>query len=235
MSKHVRWAELSNLCASGAMVIASGFLIWAAVRTPDVGQASVQMPDKPISLAGLQTRGAQAKVALIEYVDVECPFCRKFATDVFPYLDTHYFSAGKAVFAVSHLPLTVLHPLALKAAAAAECAAGQGKFWPMYDRLLNASRPLDEVFLGIQADELELDLVTFRSCLSQPMFDRIDRDIARAKALGIESTPTFFVGLLDDANNVHVRKIIRGSRSIGEFKEALDSLVGTVEATKPSR
>ena len=77
-----------------------------------------------------------AKVTIVEFSDLECPFCRRFFLDTFPQLKKEYIDTGKAVFYFRHFPLS-FHPLALPFANAAECANDQGKFWEMHDKIYN--------------------------------------------------------------------------------------------------
>src|SRR5882724_3016740 len=68
-----------------------------------------------------------ASVLVVEYTDLQCPSCRRaHETIVKPILARH---GTRIRYELRHFPLRSLHPLALDAAMAAECAADQGKFW----------------------------------------------------------------------------------------------------------
>lgn len=75
-----------------------------------------------------------AKVTIVEFADLECPFCRRFFLDTFPQLKKEYVDTGKAVMYFRHFPLS-FHPLALPFANASECANEQDKFWEMHDKI----------------------------------------------------------------------------------------------------
>ena len=77
---------------------------------------------------------ANAPVAIIEYSDFQCPYCRKFYEDTLPTLIKEYVDTGKAKLVYRHFPLE-FHPAALVSAQASECAAEQGKFWEMHDAI----------------------------------------------------------------------------------------------------
>lgn len=77
-----------------------------------------------------------AKVAIVEFADLECPFCKRFFTDTFPQIKKEYIDTGKVAMYFRHFPLS-FHPLALPFAHAAECANEQGKFWEMHDKIYN--------------------------------------------------------------------------------------------------
>lgn len=74
----------------------------------------------------------KASVIMVEFSDLQCPFCRQFFTTTFPQIKKDYIDTGKIQFAFRHLPLTS-HPMARPFANAAECANEQGKFWEMHD------------------------------------------------------------------------------------------------------
>src|SRR5215472_16405985 len=102
---------------------------------------------------------ADAPVAVVEYGDYECPFCRGAARDVHRMLDLY---PGSIRFAFRNFPIVQLHPHAEQAAQAAEAAAAQGKFWEMYELLLRPSSRLDLDSLLGYARDLGLDIDRFR-------------------------------------------------------------------------
>lgn len=98
-------------------------------------------------------------------------------------------------------PLTDIHPSALPAAVAARCAADQGQFWPMYERLFTThtvewggvpNRDRD-VFVEFAA-ELGLETAAFAACLSDPANEQaVIAESNAALRLGVNSTPNFLV------------------------------------------
>src|SRR3989442_7121770 len=82
-----------------------------------------------------------APVTLVEYGDFECPFCGRS----YPELKQVLRQLGSKVqFVFRHFPLSEEHPRAQHAAAVAEAAAAQGKFWPMHDLLYPPQAPLPD-------------------------------------------------------------------------------------------
>ena len=104
-------------------------------------------------------------------------------------------------FVVRDFPLTDIHPSALPAAVAARCAADQGQFWPMYERLF-ATHTVEwggvpnrdrDVFVGFAA-ELGLAVEPFTSCLNDPANEQaVLAESNAAQRLGVNSTPNFLV------------------------------------------
>jgi protein-disulfide isomerase len=98
-------------------------------------------------------------------------------------------------FAFRHFPLTGIHPHALAAAAAAEAAAVQGRFWDMRELLFHRQRTLEDGDLRGYAAELRLDVAAFdRDRAGTAVADRIRRDADSGMASGqVLGTPTLFI------------------------------------------
>lgn len=86
-----------------------------------------------VSLGELPALGNKnAKVTIVEFSDLQCPFCARFFKDTFPSIKKGYVDSGKVVMYFRHFPLE-FHPMAVPFAIASECANEQGKFWKMHD------------------------------------------------------------------------------------------------------
>ena len=134
---------------------------------------------------------AGAPVIVLEYGDYECPYCRGAYRDLHLMLD-HY--GGLLRFVFRNFPIPQLHPHAEQAAEAAEAAAAQGKFWEMYELLLQPSAQLDTGSLVGYAEQLGLDATRFRSELaSHAHAARIERDVQEGIRNGVNATPKFYV------------------------------------------
>ena len=134
---------------------------------------------------------AGAPVTVLEYGDYECPFCRGAARDVHRMLEQY---PGLILFAFRNFPIAELHPHAEQAAEAAEAAAAQGKFWPMYEVLLRPSSDLGLGSLLDYAANLDLDLGRFRDEVTGRAYEaRIQRDMREGFRNGVNATPKFYV------------------------------------------
>jgi len=137
-----------------------------------------------------------APVALEEFGDYQCPPCGQMYPEVERIREEF---AGRLRLVFRHYPLTRIHPHALLAAHAAEAAGLQGKFWGMHGLLYENQRawsntPDPRPAFDSYARRLGLDLERFRRDLGGAEADsRLVADIARARSLGVDSTPTFFV------------------------------------------
>jgi protein-disulfide isomerase len=134
---------------------------------------------------------AVAPVTVLEYGDYECPFCRGAARDVHRMLEEY---PGLILFAFRNFPIPELHPHAEQAAEAAEAAAAQGAFWPMYEILLRPSSDLGFGSLLGYADQVGLDLERFRGDVTGRAYAaRIERDVREGFRNGVNATPKFYV------------------------------------------
>jgi protein-disulfide isomerase len=142
---------------------------------------------------------SHAKVTIVEYGDFECPNCKQAA----PVVKLLLAQFGDRVrFAFRNFPLEDVHPHALNAAEAAECAGAQGKFWPMHDLLFEHQDHLKLPQLRRYAEQLELDLVRFDAEMKDTVYlQRVREHIEGGLSNGVRGTPTFFVnGKLHDVS-----------------------------------
>jgi protein-disulfide isomerase len=153
--------------------------------------------DGPLALAPLDdrvdhVRGSPAGRLILEYGDYECPYSRQ-AFHAIELVEQRL--AGNVRFAFRHFPLTGIHPHALAAAAAAEAAALQGRFWAMHELLFHRQKALGGSDLRGYAAQLGLDVAAFdRDRASATVRARIQRDVDSGLASGqVLGTPTLFI------------------------------------------
>lgn len=196
----------------------------------DAAVAAVQrgaQRDLVLSLEGAIFKGkADAAVTMIEFGDYQCPFCSAFERKTMPQLQRDYIGTGKLRFAVRSFPLD-FHNLAFRAHEAAACAAEQGKFWEMHERLLANSAKLNGSDMPAHAEAIHLDKNKFATCFDAALYaPQIHREIAEGQKNGVTGTPTFFLGLTNgDAAELRVVRVISGAVPFASFKEAIDALL----------
>src|ERR1700741_284916 len=103
-------------------------------------------------------RGGPDAVVILEYGDYECPYSRQAYRTITRIEDQ---LSDRVRFAFRHFPLTEIHPHAFAAAAAAEAAARQGRFWELHELLYHRQQALEGADLQGYAGELGLDLERF--------------------------------------------------------------------------
>ena len=132
----------------------------------------------------------QFQVTLLEYGDLECPFCGRAETVIRELLTD--FAELRYVW--RHLPLNDVHPHAQLAAEASEAAGAQGRFWDMHDLMLDHQGQLTLRDIIGYAQQLELDLERFKNHLRKRKgAGRIAQDVESADLSGVSGTPSFFV------------------------------------------
>jgi len=140
-----------------------------------------------------------APVTVVEYGDFECPNCKQAAPAVKLLLERF---CEEVRFVYRHFPQETLHPHALHAAEAAECAAGQDRFWPMHDLLFANQDHLQAKQLRRYAEQLELDMARYDAEMDDEIYlQRIREQIDGGRRSHLKSTPGFFVnGIIVDVS-----------------------------------
>lgn len=151
---------------------------------------------QPVDLAKLEAAGhskgnPDAKVRIVEFSDFQCPACGIAYPTVKKIFEEF---SSEIYFTYRHFPLRTQHPFAQKAAEASECAAEQGKFWEMHDALFENQQNLKVDDLKSYASGMGLDSEKFNACLaSGKLASKVSADFSAGTALGVNSTPTFFI------------------------------------------
>jgi protein-disulfide isomerase len=155
---------------------------------PDDRQLALTPLDEKVD----HVRGSPVGRLILEYGDYECPYSRQ-AFHAIEQVEQQL--GGNVRFAFRHFPLTGIHPHALAAAAAAEAAALQGRFWDMHELLFHRQKALEHSDLLRYAAQLGLDVAMFdRDQASVAVVERIRRDVDSGVASGqVLGTPTLFI------------------------------------------
>lgn len=133
---------------------------------------------------------SSAPVTVLAFIDFECPFCQA-SYPTFKNVMNTYKSGVKFVF--KHMPLTTIHPNALAAAHASQCAHEQDRFWDYYDMLFT-KKQFDIDSMTTIATQLGLNTDQFTGCIERQTYGReIQDDLLDGLDLGVRGTPTYFV------------------------------------------
>lgn len=167
---------------------------------------------------------ADAELAIVEFSDYECPFCKRHAKQTMPLLKDKYIATGKLKYVYVDYPLPS-HARAKSAAVAANCAGEEGMYWEMHDRLFDSQNALNKQKYTELAASLKLDPEKFARCLDSPQHAaKIDRNLAWGESLGVQGTPAFFIGRLHDGTVTNV-KALSGALPFSSFERVLDSML----------
>lgn len=186
-------------------------------------------PSGPVKLGPLPTDyvlgKADAPLTLVEFTDLQCPFCRQFHTTAFEAIKKTYIDTGKVRFISRDLPLEGLHPMAMPAARASRCAARQKKGWELRHAILVNNASLEIGTFATMAADLGLDMPAFAACTSDlAKLDAVIRtDIADAGAVHIDGTPGFVLGRTapDGIEGI----VISGALPFAEFDRQIKALL----------
>jgi len=132
-----------------------------------------------------------APVTLVEYGDVECPYCRQVSPVI---RELRRRLGGRVRYVFRHFPIRTSHAHAQLAAEATEASGAQGKFWEMQEFLLEHQEALDLTHLLDYAAQLDLDLDQFKQDLEGHVYaDRVKDDFHGGVRSGVNGTPSFFI------------------------------------------
>ena len=167
-----------------------------------------------------------APITIIEFSDFQCPFCARFYTQTLPLIYEEYIDQGKVKLVFRDYPIQSIHPNAVPASVASECANEQGKFKEMHDILFdnqnewNKQETVDALSLFSQyATEIQLEQETFDSCLTSGKYiEEIKKDLDDGREYGVTGTPGFFIGN-DQIGYVK----LSGAQPFDSFKKIIDA------------
>ena len=199
-----------------------------AAQAPQPPRVAAEPVDMVLSIVGAPAKGAaEAKVAVIEFTDYQCPFCARHAGATLAAIENDYVQSGKVRYVLRDFPIASIHPQAAKAHQAAYCAGDQGKYWDMHRQLFANQRKLGALDLLGYAQGLGLEAKAFESCMDGGKYaGAVEKAFADGEKGGVTGTPTFFLGLIDPATGtVKVTRRIRGAHPYVVFKEAIESLL----------
>lgn len=173
----------------------------------------------------------KAKVAIVEFSDYECPYCKKFHDQTFDQIVKDYVETGKAVIVFKDFPLEFHKPAAIDDADSAETVeelAGDIKYFE-YGKLLYANSGLNGKGLPKEkyaelAEKVGIDKETFNKTLESNKTkyeDEINKDIEEGKSAGVTGTPGFVVGKLD-TNGIVDGELVTGALPYSDFKKFIE-------------
>ena len=167
-----------------------------------------------------------APITIIEFSDFQCPFCARFHIQTLPIIMDEYINEGKVKLVFRDFPIQSIHPNAVLASVAAECANEQEKFKEMHDILFESQKEWSNQETGgaielfnQYAREMELKQEQFESCLTSAKYvEEIQKDLNDGRTYGITGTPGFFIGN-DEIGFVE----LKGAQPFESFKKVIDS------------
>jgi protein-disulfide isomerase len=214
-------------------VIGVALIARTAGRSGNAGTRALDVKPTPAQAEGYLLGNPNAPVQIMEFADFECPVCGQYATITEPDVRTRIVATGLASYRFFDFPLVESHRNTLAASNAAACAADQGKFWEMHDRLFygqpewssEATRNPKKIFTEY-AKALGLDVDAWERCYDEERhLSRILSNRAEGERRGVNATPTFVIGT----------KMIAGNLSYDAMKAYVDTAAQQFAAQATAR
>jgi len=145
-------------------------------------------------LKGYALGRPDAPLTMVEFTDLQCPFCREYVAVTFEEIRKNWIDTGKLRYISRDFPLDI-HPQAMPAARAARCAGEQGKFWEMRLALMRNANLLSADYITKTAGDLKLNTKAFGECTASTKYDaEIQAETQEGARIGVGGTPTFVLG-----------------------------------------
>lgn len=228
-----RWLIFGVFCVG----VIAGLIFFSGKNKIDVSGRDVFVIDTASEIKDHVYGNADSKIVVYEFADYQCPGC----AGAFPQIKTISDQYKDHVaFVYRNFPLTSGHQHAFAAAATAEAAGLQGKYWEMHDLLFQTR----DSWNGMTAEqrrtafegyvsELGLNLDQYRSDLSSEKVSmKVNTDRALGLKAGVDSTPTIFLNSkkLDAAT---VNDVMKNKGDA--LRDMLDELIKKNGGTPPPR
>jgi len=196
------------------------------ISTPQQQPPPQPQTGKVTNLKGYSLGRADAPLTMVEFTDLQCPYCRQFMLTSFDQIKKDWIDTGQLRYISRDFPLD-FHAQAVPAARAARCAGEQNadKFWEMRITLMRNANLLTPDYIRKTAGDLKLEMTTFEACTASRKFDaEIQAETREGLALGIGGTPTFVMGRTT-ATSVEGPMMV-GALPYSLFDQKLKSLLG---------
>jgi len=165
----------------------------------------------------------KAALAIVEFGDYQCPYCRAFHASTFRELRTKYVDTGKVRYFYKDFPLRS-HVHAFPASLVAYCAGEQGRFWEMQDHLYAKQIRLGPPLYTELVALFKLDAAKIDACrTSQAARSAVLRDFEDGRRIRISGTPSFVIGHIE-GDRVVVERMAAGAPSLESFAEVIEML-----------
>jgi protein-disulfide isomerase len=190
-------------------------LVEALANVQPAQPTAVPTPDPNIrydvDINGDPFIGAEdAVITIVEFSDFRCGYCNRFRVETLPEIMENY--DGLVRFVYRDFP--VLGSNSMGAALAAECADDQGRFWEYHDELFDNQGLIGPDYFTQLAEELELDMDQFQTCLDdQTHQDEVTEDFEAARDVGARGTPAFLIN----------GKFVSGAQPYANFAAIIDA------------
>lgn len=223
-----------------AVVLAAGLILVSVLTGDDEPTTSEITPAGTVAgageveqlLSGIPQDGValgdpEAPVTLLEFADMQCPFCREWAWDAFPTLVEEYVRDGQ--LRIEFRPMAFIGEDSGRGARAALAAGEEDRLWHVVELLFraqgaeNSGWVSDELLeaIGSSVDRLDGGMLVSAAEGDETLDERIAASTAEADENGINSTPSFMLG----RTGGELQKIEVSSLGPEGLREQIDALL----------
>lgn len=232
----------TRLITIGVIIVVAAFLVFVVVwpQIKPIAEVVAVDPNPRPNAERNMAGDANAPIKIEEFADFQCPFCERFFEQTEPLLMEHYVKTGKVQFTYRSMGNWVSRNMggakteSQDAAAAAYCAADQGKFWEMHDALFANVLGEDvgsftDRRLGAIAEKVGLDMNEFNNCYNSGKYaNQVQQDMEDGMAAGINGTPGFLITYT--INGQTKTDTISGAESFSTFQQKLEAILNEIGA-----
>lgn len=219
---------------AGAVIVVGVAVAETGGSAPPTAAAGVGVADAAFSrelFAGIPQHGTvlgdpSAPVRLVEYADLQCPYCGEYATSALPQIVTGYVRTGKV--SLEFRDLSFIGPDSVRAGRAAAAAAEQNRLWNFVDLeysnqgVENTGYATDTYVQRLLAAVPGLDVAAAERASQTPAADAaLNAATASAMANGINSTPSFLIGPAHGTLQLFAPSSLTAAPFVAEFNRLL--------------
>jgi protein-disulfide isomerase len=223
-----------TIVVAGLLIAGAVFLVGKNGTPTTPANGSQQATNfRPVDSTDHTLGSPNAAVQVIEYADLECPYCQQFETTMHQVMD-YYGQSGQVSWTYRPFPLAQIHSKAPEEAQAAECAAEQGgntAFFNYIDQIYKNSpleNGLDLTQLPVFAQNIGLNVTAFNTCLSSGKYAQKVQD-SYNEAIKEGGTGTPFI-LITKAGSTDAL-VLEGAQPYDSMRAAIDQLLGSAAPT----
>ena len=246
-----RWLKKEALSIDALVVslaiLVAALIISLVVASPQMGTKGVGKPTEkqiadpnqeaaaggPVTVSldddAVMGDKTKAKVAIIEFSDLECPFCKRFHKETHDQLVKEYVETGKAILVARDFPLSFHDPKSTEEAAVAECVRdekGDAAYFTftqqVYENTLTNGKGLPEGKMMDLLRKAGVDTAKVLKCSEEEATKQeIAKDMADGGKAGISGTPSFVIGKLNSDGTVTGETVV-GALPLSGFEEVVN-------------
>ena len=222
-----------TIVVAGLLIAGAVFLVGKSGTTAPPTTGTITTSKVPAVTSSDHILGnPNAPVMVVEYADLECPYCKQFETTMHQVMD-YYGQSGQVAWVYRPFPLAQIHSKAPEEAEAAECAADQGgsaAYFKYIDQIYTVTpseNGLDLAQLPAIAQQQGLNLTQFNQCLSSGKYaQKVQSSYNEAMAAGGTGTPFIAIMASGDALT------LEGAQPYDSMRAAIDQVLATLPASQ---